>query len=223
MSLPGLSNTGSSPHTRGARLPGAGVGRERGIIPAYAGSTGTARAVISQPPDHPRIRGEHLAGLGRVIGGVGSSPHTRGARRRRPGKRRPKRIIPAYAGSTGPGRRSPGLRGDHPRIRGEHFYPGTTNGPGDGSSPHTRGAPHLMTAEPEATGIIPAYAGSTPAGAGLGAAPGDHPRIRGEHAPRRSPTPTARGSSPHTRGARDGCGRVDFAFGIIPAYAGSTF
>ena len=91
---------GSSPHTRGARHPATGSGLRPGIIPAYAGSTVCPSRSSNGRGDHPRIRGEHLAGLGRVIGGVGSSPHTRGAQasgsscRPRPG------IIPAYAGST---------------------------------------------------------------------------------------------------------------------------
>ena len=50
---------GSSPHTRGAppRLE-HGLG-DRGIIPAYAGSTVGARHRLPHAGDHPRIRGEH--------------------------------------------------------------------------------------------------------------------------------------------------------------------
>ena len=92
------------------------------IIPAYAGSTVRSANCTWSTRDHPRIRGEHLAGLGRVIGGVGSSPHTRGA----PGvlvvQEFKRGIIPAYAGSTcaaGPPSSAPS---DHPRIRGEHTW-----------------------------------------------------------------------------------------------------
>ena len=60
----GLSNRrrseGSSPHTRGAPGFGAVVDPERGIIPAYAGSTPVDKPVHITPPDHPRIRGEHV-------------------------------------------------------------------------------------------------------------------------------------------------------------------
>ena len=93
--------TGSSPHTRGARA---------------SATTGSCA-----PRDHPRIRGEHRGREGCAIGHIGiipayagstyrdaagnvnyagSSPHTRGARR---GPPRPRSV-----------------RGDHPRIRGEH-------------------------------------------------------------------------------------------------------
>ena len=216
--------------------------------------------------DHPRIRGEHLIAfcgltmIPRIIpayagstmitcssvpGRKGSSPHTRGARRRA-------------------GRRSPRRR-DHPRIRGEHSsrtnlhdaahgiipaYAGSTtksvmpNGKTQGSSPHTRGALfryHLFQAVIE-----------------------DHPRIRGEH--RKYPLSFRKslwiipayagstllslthnlpclGSSPHTRGAPSSICHLSNSFWdhprirgehindrsgvnsvrrIIPAYAGST-
>ena len=72
-----------------------------GIIPAYAGSTNGKNAVTIKAKDNPRIRGEHLTliALGllclriipayagstvcpvlRAASGLGSSPHTRGAR-----------------------------------------------------------------------------------------------------------------------------------------------
>ncbi len=178
-------------------------------------------------------------------GGVGSSPHTRGAR-----------AIGSHARLC---------RRDHPRIRGEHSarlgahavlagiipaYAGNTMissqswVPVPGSSPHTRGTLPSHNARLEDCGdhprirgehlaislcilpyqrIIPAYAGNTRAG------PPDHlPR---------------QGSSPHTRGTlvsivplaslvrdhprirgehrllRPGCLRCQ---GIIPAYAGNT-
>ena len=111
---------GSSPHTRGA--PRARRERElrSRIIPAYAGSTGTFRISSWRPGDHPRIRGEHLYGAGRLVIGGGSSPHTRGAPQFRSCCRRRRRIIPAYAGSTARRASMTAYRRDHPRIRGEH-------------------------------------------------------------------------------------------------------
>ena len=50
---------------------------------------------------------------------------------------------------------------DHPRIRGEHRKGGKSLTINKGSSPHTRGALHLMDLDGENYGIIPAYAGST--------------------------------------------------------------
>ena len=95
-----IGAVGSSPHTRGAHSRSDPLGGTRGIIPAYAGSTSPTGNRPPPPRDHPRIRGEH-DGEGPVDGVQGgSSPHTRGARWRGPGRRSPGRIIPAYAGST---------------------------------------------------------------------------------------------------------------------------
>ena len=177
------SDGGDHPRIRGEH---SGVHRTyrrpSGIIPAYAGST-------------PRVKV-------RLLAGMGSSPHTRGAR---PGA--PPRLRPA---------------GDHPRIRGEHTVPvlwqldhlgiipayaGSTGTLSrsiprcQGSSPHTRGAPGIHrssasacrdhprirgehsdahTTEGAPTGIIPAYAGSTACSvACLGCILGSSPHTRG--------------------------------------------
>mgnify|MGYP001679363235 CR=1 FL=1 len=95
-----LSFHGSSPHTRGALHAERSFVRIIGIIPAYAGSTVCSVTPISRPRDHPRIRGEHLANGARMFYLPGSSPHTRGARRRPRTPALGEGIIPAYAGST---------------------------------------------------------------------------------------------------------------------------
>ena len=151
------------------------------IIPAYAGSTHAVERARIEGPDHPRIRGEHsLRGPG-LRPARGSSPHTRGARRRRRARLAAMRIIPAYAGST--------------------TVAQSANGHGSGSSPHTRGARRSPRKCVSSCRIIPAYAGSTlridPRDSGCW----DHPRIRGEHAALRSILRMSPGSSPHTRGA----------------------
>ena len=174
--------TGSSPHTRGARLRQTRPRRPERIIPAYAGST--------------RADG----GLDR--GALGSSPHTRGARGR--GRRRPsrRRIIPAYAGSTSTGPTRERTARDHPRIRGEHAALASQAHSIAGSSPHTRGAHPSQLHHLIRSGIIPAYAGSTRTRGVVVAAVEDHPRIRGEHVGELRVAHTDVGSSPHTRGAR---------------------
>ena len=174
---------GSSPHTRGAlRVHLVRDGDDR-IIPAYAGSTSPYFLLIFSQADHPRIRGEHTYGAKKIALRRGSSPHTRGARRRRHSLGEPERIIPAYAGSTcGPGRRGP-CGADHPRIRGEHDIPFQIHPNQHGSSPHTRGALLAPSGRGRLRRIIPAYAGSTDAGSQAGTETGDHPRIRGEHSP----------------------------------------
>ena len=111
----------------------------------------------------------------------GSSPHTRGARGRVHRRRRPKRIIPAYAGSTCPSSQIVFSMVDHPRIRGEHAVSPTKTPKNRGSSPHTRGAPDRVASVMAHAGIIPAYAGSTLTSPTNSLTMTDHPRIRGEH------------------------------------------
>ena len=112
---------------------------------------------------------------------AGSSPHTRGALQLvdfgvvRAG------IIPAYAGSTCHCAKRLRRRPDHPRIRGEHMEPNTTDQSEAGSSPHTRGAQGLDKAISRLRRIIPAYAGSTLWWSYSRPSRMDHPRIRGEH------------------------------------------
>ena len=151
----------SSPHTRGAQILGDTVGGARGIIPAYAGSTSTGPTTIPRRSDHPRIRGEHSGRRLTPHGHHGSSPHTRGAHNLHPRNRSPRRIIPAYAGSTNLHHYPREMRWDHPRIRGEHAADYMMKSRFVESSPHTRGA--LPPGAPASTPrrIIPAYAGST--------------------------------------------------------------
>ncbi|ERH20060.1 hypothetical protein HMPREF0043_00189 [Actinobaculum sp. oral taxon 183 str. F0552] len=132
------------------------------------------------------------------------------------------RIIPAYAGSTARVTEQRALIGDHPRIRGEHAGGACPFVGAYGSSPHTRGARHVLGRARVRLRIIPAYAGSTPR-PGAGQSPAaDHPRIRGEHDEDAKEQIRRAGSSPHTRGARFYYLPEIFTCRIIPAYAGST-
>ena len=172
--------------------------------------------------DHPRIRGEHGPSRRRAAQECGSSPHTRGARERSAQRRRGRRIIPAYAGSTDTPLTNVTPFTDHPRIRGEHVASGSRSQPRAGSSPHTRGARFSRDMDTPVTGIIPAYAGSTASDGASVYSPRDHPRIRGEHPPPKVQGGGLRGSSPHTRGARLRSESSRRRRRIIPAYAGST-
>ena len=158
----GKTTWGSSPHARGAHRRGHGQQLHLGIIPACAGSTQARPAWRRPRGDHPRMRGEHIAGDVYAVFIAW--------------------IIPACAGSTCRSRSCRGRRGDHPRMRGEHLRPSLAYMPARGSSPHARGALIELVAAPLEVGIIPACAGSTFNGLGDIAESGDHPRMRGEHA-----------------------------------------
>ena len=172
---------GSSPHTRGAHPRPHPLRDAHRIIPAYAGSTHTMNIASPIGGDHPRIRGEHAVLARRRTGRGGSSPHTRGARRRQRRKRGAVGIIPAYAGSTNPKQVRTNLSQDHPRIRGEHHQRTMGRHQERGSSPHTRGAQKTRERSENAIRIIPAYAGSTATNGPKTECVSDHPRIRGEH------------------------------------------
>ena len=193
---------GSSPHTRGAPQSQRHLRRADRIIPAYAGSTTIATSIRSTGWDHPRIRGEHEVQLAGEDQPEGSSPHTRGARRRGAARHARRRIIPAYAGST-TRRYQPLQRGpDHPRIRGEHRQEGRTSGLVWWIIPAYAGSTPLSLSLARGARIIPAYAGSTAAPPRRRAMKPDHPRIRGEHREGSNGYILYGGSSPHTRGAR---------------------
>ncbi len=76
------SAEGSSPLTRGARDVATRQRGKRGLIPAYAGSTQLIRNDLMAVGAHPRLRGEHHFARFYCAFRAGSSPLTRGARRR---------------------------------------------------------------------------------------------------------------------------------------------
>ena len=91
---------GSSPRMRGALCLFHIRFGPPGIIPAYAGSTGTARPARLAGEDHPRVCGEHFSDALFPTFRAGSSPRMRGAPFHDNGIRFFGGIIPAYAGST---------------------------------------------------------------------------------------------------------------------------
>ena len=155
----GNPTQGSPPHVRGKEQGIEGLAVFLGITPAYAGK----RSPGGRPPapswDHPRIRGEKLAGLVRLSAGLGSPPHTRGKVVGDLLDDHPLRITPAYAGKSLPPVQSCMLHKDHPRIRGEKKLPGTGQHQILGSPPHARGKVPCILNNSGNIGITPAYAG----------------------------------------------------------------
>ena len=158
-----VSKLGTSPHTRGKHLQSLGRGDAAWNIPAYAGKTSNIIGRRSGAAEHPRIRGENAFWCPRRRLGRGTSPHTRGKRSwayreiRHHGTSphtRGKHVIflvewwifrniPAYAGKTS-SKNPPVYRSwEHPRIRGENTSSNVFPHPKAGTSPHTRGKPHL--------------------------------------------------------------------------------
>ncbi len=172
---------GSSPLTRGKRVPLAGEARHLGLIPAHAGKTGRGASASPPPRAHPRSRGENVQPLVDLPRDSGSSPLTRGKPEEGDGRAGADGLIPAHAGKT----RSTPAPGTaswaHPRSRGENQNGDDTTPPRKGSSPLTRGKHQERGRLGDRLGLIPAHAGKTRARALSMPRPRAHPRSRGEN------------------------------------------
>ena len=131
-------------------------------------------------------------------------------------------IIPAYAGNTFAHPFVAALRGDHPRVCGEHFRQLSAAQKRAGSSPRMRGTPLAKILLFALHGIIPAYAGNTCLPLAVPTPKRDHPRVCGEHVPSAAMGMIGSGSSPRMRGTPTASGVGVPLIGIIPAYAGNT-
>ena len=69
---------GSPPHTRGQGQATEDGANDRGITPAYAGTSHGLFGIQPIREDHPRIRGDKVSDCADCRGSEGSPPHTRG-------------------------------------------------------------------------------------------------------------------------------------------------
>ncbi len=153
---------------------------------------------------------------------VGSSPLTRGKPVSASRCLARLGLIPAHAGKTegmGQVRMIPTA---HPRSRGENMAVAGLAAAGGGSSPLTRGKPHLHRLGHLALRLIPAHAGKTEVRSVDEEARSAHPRSRGENSATGLDGADQRGSSPLTRGKRVGVTLDVWQRGLIPAHAGKT-
>ena len=170
------------------------------IIPADAGNTHGWNPWGHHGRDHPRGCGEHSTSRPARRPCMGSSPRRRGTPTAPVSTEASKRIIPADAGNTRPGRRDPAASPDHPRGCGEHHPcpPGFKTVLG--SSPRMRGTQLRYTVTPFSKRIIPADAGNTFVIPSHKVEKKDHPRGCGEHASGHPNCLCVTGSSPRMRG-----------------------
>ena len=194
---------GSSPLARGLRGVGQEPAQRRGIIPARAGFTESARYQRKRPGDHPRSRGVYPPPSAAPSRTRGSSPLARGLPPVDLAAVGPGRIIPARAGFTvcRGFRRRPGR--DHPRSRGVY----------------SRFAFRFV----RTFGIIPARAGFTTCSRPCPARRRDHPRSRGVYGNASGVLRIEMGSSPLARGLLPRPLTAIRTRGIIPARAGFTW
>ena len=111
---------GSSPLTRGKRGAACPVPNTARLIPAHAGKTNSLSRSMGLQTAHPRSRGENGEKWDTATPRGGSSPLTRGKRRRLGGALLRSRLIPAHAGKTAPRHPRPACSSAHPRSRGEN-------------------------------------------------------------------------------------------------------
>ena len=213
---------GSSPHTRGTRIPRASSFCTARFIPAHAGNA-TDRPSLAPPiPVHPRTRGERNYLIEHSHSSPGSSPHTRGTLVFLDEARNPVRFIPAHAGNATFGHALARANTVHPRTRGERLLLQQLERHCAGSSPHTRGTHIAPLARRVANRFIPAHAGNAPAHDAEAIFKPVHPRTRGERAQKPYTGITQGGSSPHTRGTHFIPRVHSIHVRFIPAHAGNA-
>ena len=219
---PWIGVAGSSPLTRGKLSIAATNTAPMGLIPAHAGKTSRTPRCRHRARAHPRSRGENQLGMPETTRLQGSSPLTRGKRRRLDNLHGVLGLIPAHAGKTlqPMGRRL--HLGAHPRSRGENEIARAEDVNSNGSSPLTRGKPPFLAIARFLLGLIPAHAGKTWFHQSHQADPRAHPRSRGENIAAASAPDRRPGSSPLTRGKRGACPTCSAKPGLIPAHAGKT-
>ena len=171
---------------------------------------------------HPRSRGENFTRPRPASVVCGSSPLTRGKRRRPHPHPERRRLIPAHAGKTSLRTVLHGVEEAHPRSRGENHMSPRSSELTEGSSPLTRGKHDLTITLEMRPRLIPAHAGKTGVDLAIDRSGAAHPRSRGENALLKGPYAGEIGSSPLTRGKPVHVPDLFDHCGLIPAHAGKT-
>ena len=149
----GTTGYGSSPLTRGAHSGEVAPDDHARLIPAHAGSTSPERRTPPVTSAHPRSRGEHPQ--------PPASTATKTALKISTPKIEARRLIPARTGNTRKPTPPIPCVPAHPRSRGEHRESISMRFDSCGSSPLTRGTPHLSCLRCGDDRLIPARAGNT--------------------------------------------------------------
>ena len=195
---------GFIPAHAGKQLVTAYNTRTGGLIPAHAGKTTRTRAKRSTSRAHPRSRGENTHTMREMTNELGSSPLTRGKRKRCRGRSLLQRLIPAHAGKTRSRYGSYREPRAHPRSRGENFPASWSMLVPPGSSPLTRGKHPRRPHRGQGHRLIPAHAGKTSRCGATRRRGRAHPRSRGENTDQDVTPMVGEGSSPLTRGKPGG-------------------
>ena len=155
------TNTGSSPRGRGKLSIGVSFRVVLGLIPAWAGKTGTRAPRLPRGPAHPRVGGENAdQGLTSTLKS-GSSPRGRG---------KLVLCLPSCVVTVA-----------HPRVGGENEVTCVGVAGVGGSSPRGRGKRDRRRERRTLWRLIPAWAGKTDAFRTPASHSKAHPRVGGEN------------------------------------------
>ena len=215
-------DTGSSPLTRGKRIPPVCLRRTRGLIPTHAGKTLPYGPLRADTWAHPHSRGENVKVSVCFVSSSGSSPLTRGKLGLDRGLRNQRGLIPTHAGKTSAHERVSGRWWAHPHSRGENRQELHDIGRSRGSSPLTRGKRSRTAPRRRAGRLIPTHAGKTKQMSSNRAWMRAHPHSRGENGGSSLAPSYGAGSSPLTRGKPVDQGATGKLDGLIPTHAGKT-
>ena len=193
---------GSSPRVRGKRDLGALLPAPARLIPARAGKTREAAALIAGPPAHPRACGENHSAWQLVEPRRGSSPRVRGKLGGDGHGVQGAGLIPARAGKTRLRRMAATPLAAHPRACGENSSPRAAPPRRSGSSPRVRGKRRVYRIPRLEFRLIPARAGKTSPSPPETSSSAAHPRACGENPISSTSSISWRGSSPRVRGKR---------------------
>ena len=156
--------------------------------------------VITNPPVHPRVCGEHPVTTRSGTQYTGSSPRVRGTPNVDEPTPQGNRFIPACAGNTMIEYSSFSILSVHPRVCGEHFGSQMAAIAHVGSSPRVRGTHSMSGHKKVELRFIPACAGNTRRSQLSGRTGSVHPRVCGEHLGVSLLIAKNVGSSPRVRG-----------------------
>ena len=150
------------------------------ITPACAGNSAFSLRGNRIMGDHPRVCGEQMGWVPKVMEVPGSPPRVRGTDKPTQLAFAHKRITPACAGNSFPSTEPVSPLQDHPRVCGEQpfLHPQPLRRPG--SPPRVRGTATPSKVFNATLRITPACAGNSHGFQALLPPTQDHPRVCGE-------------------------------------------
>ncbi len=216
-----LCDGGSPPRARGhGRTTRTESSRAR-FTPACAGTWVARLDQRTQPPVHPRVRGDMSWGKGRTDDDIGSPPRARGHDQLRVVVRVVDRFTPACAGTCSCRASAEPTGAVHPRVRGDMTARGTTRPASRGSPPRARGHARLRRPDARSGRFTPACAGTCAATAARRRAATVHPRVRGDMIVDALGMTLLDGSPPRARGHAVATTNAGIVGRFTPACAGT--